>query len=999
MGRVYLARHTTLDKRVALKVLHSDYRNDRQFGAFFLREARTASKLSHPNVVQVIDFGEEPDGLLYIVMELLEGESLADMIAAGPIDFPRVTRIMGQVCAALGAAHEVGLVHRDMKPGNIVVVRDVDDLGAPVERIKVCDFGLAKMVDPSSTRASHVAGTQVGVVKGTPQYMSPEQARGERVDMRSDLYACGIILYELLTRTLPFNADTAMGVLTRQVLDPPTPPSRLNPAITPTLEAVVLKALAKDPAARHQNMRELRDELIAAMRAETAAGPRRDSPPAVAAPEPQNDARAAAPARAPAPRAAAPGVPFVAVAPAQPAQSAPRRVAPLNHASSGLSEFCLALANTLVCAAIAPGSADFERTIGELSAVGAHLLPGREEMTLLLQVANQRPVLMLQTGPRAPFELKKVVNPDYFNAFASPLIEAFVRRRLAAVTFREPVDPAELFEVVGLLGAADVPAEQAAAALNMRMLRGIVPTFESDLVGHERELPREVDIRLSRLARDLRISRQAGGDPAAVEAMRRGLFVELVNFPTDGLFLVLLNFDLAGNAGSSAVQEVLGAMALPAVVRVATLALGTVDAAAAEGAARATAARALLDLVRPRLCTERSPEGDQLLRAMQQRSFVQLAELPRDLQLGAVAEHRAETLAQTPERLLESIRMAADAVYVREVGILEHALRVVAARGHLAALTTTLTWLRQQASAGRGGDARSSAAAAALRAVSDPELMRPIASTLLSSANETELALASDALAAAGGPAAQALIAARAASTDQAVRVRFVSGMRKLGAAAVPAVTAALVDSAKSRAADPRFVEDLLRSVPDVRNEELGTAVAPYVQTNRAAVKRAAVVALAATWGEQARSDVIDALKDEDDGVRSAAFTAVRDLGLVDGDVVKVADDVLSGTVTANDESKAAAAAALARAEGTVADLAMEVLDRALAPRGRSLTQVMRMESQALPSPPVLEAIVRSLYAVGGGLGRKVFERRIQQLPREVKDRLVRIAIKIESSS
>jgi serine/threonine-protein kinase len=273
MGRVYEARHVALDKKIAVKVLRASHQRDPEFSARFQQEALAASKLDHPNAMQVIDFGEEKGGLSYIAMELLTGRSLSGLLEdRGKLSLEHTLEIVGQVCAALAVAHDSGIVHRDMKPENIMLVPKRDDEGAVVETVKVCDFGLAKISE--ATAGSRHRPSVDGGVKGTPEYMSPEQARGEPTDLRTDIYACGVILYELVTGVVPFTADTPLAILMKHVMEAPVPPSRLVPSLNRDLEAVILKAMEKDRGRRYQSARELRDALRLVLEgASVAAGP------------------------------------------------------------------------------------------------------------------------------------------------------------------------------------------------------------------------------------------------------------------------------------------------------------------------------------------------------------------------------------------------------------------------------------------------------------------------------------------------------------------------------------------------------------------------------------------------------------------------------------------------------------------------------------------------------------------------------------------------------
>jgi eukaryotic-like serine/threonine-protein kinase len=253
VGVVYRAIHRDLRIPVAVKVLHDSFQHDIEFCRRFHIEALSASRLDHPNVVRILDFGQEPEGLLYIAMEYLDGTPLSRRVEPGRgLALPSIVDIMAQVCAALSHAHQRGIVHRDVKPDNVVLVAARDDDERPIERAKVCDFGIA-------VQSADEAGPRL--VAGTPQYMSPEQCRGEPLDGRSDVYGCGVMLYELATGQPPFVGDDAAAIIDRHVNVQPLAPRLVNPAVDPALEAIVLKALAKDPAKRHGSMRELRAEL------------------------------------------------------------------------------------------------------------------------------------------------------------------------------------------------------------------------------------------------------------------------------------------------------------------------------------------------------------------------------------------------------------------------------------------------------------------------------------------------------------------------------------------------------------------------------------------------------------------------------------------------------------------------------------------------------------------------------------------------------------------
>ncbi len=264
MGEVYRARHTVLDTVIALKIMRPDIAKDAMFKERFYREARTASRLDHANSVRIYDYGVEPDGLVYIAMEFLHGRDLLSVLRdEWPLPDTRIVDILAQTLAAVSVAHELGIIHRDLKPENIMVSVGADDDDQRPYQVKVCDFGIAKLSDPRAfpTENNGSALTSSGTLIGTPEYMSPEQARGDALDPRSDLYSVGIILYQLLVGRVPFFAENALGVVLKQVTDEPVPPSRLRPGVNARLEAICLRALEKSRDDRYQTARDMRRDL------------------------------------------------------------------------------------------------------------------------------------------------------------------------------------------------------------------------------------------------------------------------------------------------------------------------------------------------------------------------------------------------------------------------------------------------------------------------------------------------------------------------------------------------------------------------------------------------------------------------------------------------------------------------------------------------------------------------------------------------------------------
>jgi serine/threonine protein kinase/ligand-binding sensor domain-containing protein len=281
MATVYKAYHAAMDRYVALKVVAAGLTDDPNFHKRFQQEARLIAKLEHPHILPVHDFGEA-DGIPYMVMRFLEAGTLKDHLAAGPLSVSETDRIFSQLADALHYAHENGVIHRDIKPSNAMLDKRGD--------VFLTDFGVAKMLESSSGL------TATGTVTGTPAYMSPEQAMGNKADPRSDVYSLGVMLFEMLTGRVPFEAETPMAVLFKQIQDPPPPLSIVRPDLPYTLEAVLLKALAKDPADRYATMQEFRAGWKNALSAASAEPTPLNLPPA----KPKEATPQAAPLKTPA---------------------------------------------------------------------------------------------------------------------------------------------------------------------------------------------------------------------------------------------------------------------------------------------------------------------------------------------------------------------------------------------------------------------------------------------------------------------------------------------------------------------------------------------------------------------------------------------------------------------------------------------------------------------------------------------------------------------------
>ena len=249
MADVYKAMDSVLERPVAIKVLHRHFAEDEDFVTRFRREAQAAANLNHPNIVSIYDWGSQ-NSTYFIVMELLEGESLKQHIQSkGVLDIREAMEITKKVLSALGFAHRNDIIHRDIKPHNIIITKD--------DEVKVTDFGIA--------RAGVSTMTQTGTILGTAHYLSPEQARGHEVGVTSDLYSAGVVLYEMVTGRIPFDGENPVAIALKHVHEAPVRPAEINPEVTPALQTIILKAMAKNPESRYQSAAEMRNDIMRLM--------------------------------------------------------------------------------------------------------------------------------------------------------------------------------------------------------------------------------------------------------------------------------------------------------------------------------------------------------------------------------------------------------------------------------------------------------------------------------------------------------------------------------------------------------------------------------------------------------------------------------------------------------------------------------------------------------------------------------------------------------------
>ncbi len=263
MAQVYLAKDLLLDRPVALKVLFPELSVDGSFVERFRREAKAAANLTHPNIVSIYDWGQGKQ-TYFFVMEYVDGRTLSSVLRDGPLDPARAAQVAADIAAALEFAHRRGVIHRDVKPGNVLL----DESG----QVKVADFGIARAIGTSEDL------TQTGSVMGTATYFSPEQAQGYAVDPRSDVYSLGVVLYEMVVGHPPFTGDSPVSIAYKHVKELPVAPSELNPAVPASVETIIMKALQKDPAARYQRAGDLRSDLVRFLQGQPVSATAADLP-------------------------------------------------------------------------------------------------------------------------------------------------------------------------------------------------------------------------------------------------------------------------------------------------------------------------------------------------------------------------------------------------------------------------------------------------------------------------------------------------------------------------------------------------------------------------------------------------------------------------------------------------------------------------------------------------------------------------------------------------
>ncbi|MFO0565650.1 MAG: serine/threonine-protein kinase [Polyangiaceae bacterium] len=949
-GIVYRAQQVALRRPVAIKVMHAHFRAAPGFAKRFHAEALAASKLDHPNVLRVLDFGEEPDGLLYIVMELVTGKELRALLNERSLGRDRELEVMLQVCSALVAASEQGIVHRDIKPENVIIATGADEEGRPVDVVKVCDFGLATVESPRTGKDDgSLAASAVNLVAGTPQYMAPEQIRGERLDGRADVYAVGCILYEIATRRLPFDGESVMDVVQMQLYNEPPRPRAIDPRVDPRFESIVLRALSKGRDARYPSARELRADIKSLLEARTAA------------------------------------------------RDVQRTSVTLDSPESGFLELFIALTTGLAPAGVRD-DIERDRTIERLYTATRTAITGRGEVRFLTRALDGRD-LRVQSGTGESYEIRLLVGHSA-EPYVRRLADLFGQHEIACIALKEGAARAEIADLVWAFETGFTPKE-VLARLRQRTGRGVIVLGSEDLVGRQRNLPKPVDLALTRIALDL--SGPAGVALASREPLhfRAGVVDATSTLTAAELRQLLANVDLLQASSQPlthlarvdfrrAVLEALG------TDQVAELSAMVLDELASRAGISSTGheggiARLLAEV----LVGRDDSETYEVLRRFYEASILGMKELPVALREWADAELLAFDLSRDAVRVLATLSANPElSEYAAELERVRRAMRVLARREDNPALWATAARLRElSAGAEPGANSHEALAARAAETIREPEVLGAIGEALLRGSSDQRNA-GIGILRGAGSAGARALILARRRVGDEAAaRGRFIAALRAVGDVGVPVIAEELAQlAAEGPRSHPFDSEDLLRSLPERPVEKLGPIIAEFTRHEAPAVRRTAIALSAAALQARARDMLIAGVNDTDDGVRIAALAGLRQTGLIDQLAVSRIDRILNATSGATEELRAAAAGALSAVNGEARPAAIDVLRRALRPVRMSF---MAMIKDAAGSPSesvlVLTTIGRVLIALAGPLGKSDVEARARASRGEVKKALLQL--------
>ena len=940
-GAVYKATHRELRRTVAIKVLHPHYQKDPHFMKSFRGEALAASQLDHPNVMRVLDFGQEPDGLVYIVMEYLSGRTLQSLLdEERRLQPDRACEIMIQVCAALSVAHDNGIIHRDIKPDNIMLVPSRNDEGGTFELVKVCDFGIAALQNP--TREDAELGLEDGSIAGTPEYMSPEQARGSEIDARSDVYACGICLYELVTGRPPFLGENAAEILIKQLDEAPRPPSQLLKGLDSIIEEIILRAIQKQPQKRQQSARELRVELKDVI-SEGDGGSAADE-----------DER-----------------------------SIVENVPVLDDPGSGFAGFFIAFSSAILrFGRFERGHHEASQAMKELLKQTKAALRGRLELTFARRGSADSGGFCVMTGHGEIVDLRRLLGSQLFGSFGDPFIEAVTKKGIAAMTLREGIPDIELAYVIEMLLGPHAN-EDLRKELSTKPLRSVSILFLSDVLGRDRKLSWKVGLCVARLARDLRaLSNVRGISLKKMREIREDLVTEVSHLLTKGdeVRQFLFNADLVDEAVAN-LRGFSSFQVAPLVVErllhepcVEAVGLFLADYDSSEN--NSAVIRGYLRVFAMRLVGERSPKSDAAVGELHRRGIVTDADVPRDLLETMRATSLADALIREPTQFLRALDLIkAPDDYGRELATLEAAMAALARRGEAGALLAAVQVLvRHAKGAGKPGP-REIHALRTMKSMIDKQRLLPIANAaVFGPIHQREPAR--QLLVIAGSAGAQALYIAREALIDASARPLWVQTFRETGAAGWGLLSMVLPRLEVHSDSDVAFIEDLLRAMPERQDVALGDAVAKFLAHPR--LRPTALSAIVPLWGERARKPLMEALEYSEEATRIIAITELRRLRAIDEPTLNVIERLLTTKGSASDELRAAAAAALADVTQSVKTRAIALLTKGVEGK-RGFVAMLRGDAGSEESVIVTEAMARALITLDRAEGVRAVKGRLSK--------------------
>ncbi len=962
-GAVYKAKHIGLRRAVAIKVLHPHFQADPEFMKRFHREALAASQLDHPNIMRVLDFGQESsDGLVYIVMEFLQGASLqARLHEEGKFTPERAVATVSQVLGALAVAHEQGIIHRDVKPETIVIVRGRDEDGGAIEVVKVCDFGIAALQnmhpdDPTlqAMEASELAKSiGAGYLCGTPEYMAPEQARGEITDPRSDVYACACTLYELLTGRTPFEGMAPMEIIVAQSTMPVPALAQIAPNIPSQLADVIMGALSKAPEERPQNARQFRTALREALEA-AAPKPVKKTPSIVA------------------------------------------RGSGTFDVEAGLAAFTMFFATAVLGTGgfRKENAAKFASQWSDGQKLLSSLLDTRREMTFVRRDTERAIGFFALLGDGEAIDLKKLFGKESYEKVGAVFVTELARPGIAALTLQREVTDVALAGLVGMLRG---PPEEAARAIASARLTGVSAIFPNEIVGRDRRLSWKVGLSASRFARDLALLQRTGASAETMSAATQALVLRSTRVLTkaEELRQLLVNIDLGAARGARVdglAVATIASLSLARCMDVASLLVSDLDQK--DGPERERSA-ALLGLMGRRLVRERTPEMFEVLCEIGVRGLVPLHELPNDIALVIGAEQLAETIARSPEKYLATLAALMDERALQsELTVLKGALKILAKRGEANAILSTVgTLARMAGNKGQTGNVRERLSFKVITSIVDEERLVPIANVLMVGQPHSRDA-ARQLLALAGEAGARALVRARTTLREPTGRGHFVMALKETGAHGSNVVAKALahVDIVKD-GVDLSFVEDLLRGVPARADPAVANEIGRFLRHRT--LRGVALYAYAEVSGDRAREMVMDSLEHPDESVRAAALFAAVRLNAID-DVVVSSVEKLFARPGAGQQVRRAAVTALGSAQGGVSrSRAVGVLARLVEGKAGLFSKLRANEPQVEEPAFVLDA-ARSLLALDRAEGIRTIVARAGRSSRELASQLERL---IETSN